>query len=555
MSLLGLFATPVGAMLAQSKKIQTIGTNIANVNTGGYKRLETNFATLTGRSYDNNNDIGGVRGISRSLVTQQGAIQSSNSNFDLAIAGQGFFVLNNTVDGSGETFYGRDGAFQQGLGEDVTFNINGGSVTTRAGYLADKNGYFVQGWPVNADFETFNQGTLESIRIDPEAYTVQGESTTAASLSLNLPSDAGTNTTESTFIKAYDGNGNLETYQLQFTNYTLGSASANAAPQWNLPSAVANGYSETNTLTVYDSNGFDDNVNLTWTKTGADTWEISADQGGTAIDIDGTNDGTANPVTVTFDPVTGAITAPVPNISITTPGSANTTFALNLAGMTQNNVGASITNSNVTTIDGTAAQGLDNEWTLEVFDSSGNQIALDADADPNRLTINFNEDGSLASPLSVNIASAAATFALDISEFTQFASGQIVEGDFDFNGRSNARLRDFYFNADGVMIGRFSDATQRPLYKLPLATFTNANALEATNGNVYRYDPNAGEEVLREAGGQGAGSFLPNSREISNVVVEDEFTAMIITQNAYNTASTVVQTIDEMTEVARDLKA
>jgi len=93
-------------------------------------------------------------------------------------------------------------------------------------------------------------------------------------------------------------------------------------------------------------------------------------------------------------------------------------------------------------------------------------------------------------------------------------------------------MRDFYFTPDGTMIGRFDDATQRPLYKLPLATFTNANALEAINGNVYRYDPNAGEQVLREAGGQGAGVFLPNSREISNVVMEDEFSAMIVTQNA-----------------------
>ena len=48
--------------------------------------------------------------------------------------------------------------------------------------------------------------------------------------------------------------------------------------------------------------------------------------------------------------------------------------------------------------------------------------------------------------------------------------------------------------------------------------------------------------------------FLPNTRELSNVVLAQEFTSMIRTQHAYNSSATVFRTVDEMIETARDLK-
>ena len=60
--------------------------------------------------------------------------------------------------------------------------------------------------------------------------------------------------------------------------------------------------------------------------------------------------------------------------------------------------------------------------------------------------------------------------------------------------------------------------------------------------------------TVNVAGSGGAGTMIGNTVELSNVRLTDEFTKLIITQNAYNSAATVFRTVDEMTTVARDLK-
>ena len=173
------------------------------------------------------------------------------------------------------------------------------------------------------------------------------------------------------------------------------------------------------------------------------------------------------------------------------------------------------------------------------------------------IVVEFDGSGKLVSPTNISIdgTSAAATaFTLDLQKVTNYASGSLVEGPYDYNGRSNARLQSVAFNPSGEMIGTFSDATTRPIYKLPLATFTNPNSLDPVNGNVYQLSGTTSKPVIRTAGGQGAGQFVPNAREISNVDMADEFTSMILTQKAYNMGSTVFKSVDEMSQTARDLK-
>ncbi|HJO97057.1 MAG TPA: flagellar hook-basal body complex protein, partial [Rhodospirillales bacterium] len=93
-----------------------------------------------------------------------------------------------------------------------------------------------------------------------------------------------------------------------------------------------------------------------------------------------------------------------------------------------------------------------------------------------------------------------------------------------------------------------------PIYKVPLAQFANPNALEMKNGNVFAESGESGTPNVVVAGANGFATFLPNSREMSNVDMADEFTRMIVTQTAYNSPASVFRTVDEMTETARDLK-
>ena len=158
MALYGAFSNSVLGMMSQSHALHNIGTNVANVNTGGFKRTDTAFSTLLSDSYAKSiSDVGGVRPKDVSTISQQGNIVSSSSATDVAIAGRGFFVLNSAQDGSGDNLYTRDGSFGLATVNDVTVTgLGGTSITTKDGYLVDKNGYFVQGWPyVNGTVTTF----------------------------------------------------------------------------------------------------------------------------------------------------------------------------------------------------------------------------------------------------------------------------------------------------------------------------------------------------------------------------------------------------------------
>ncbi len=562
MSLLGQFAAPVGAMLAQSKAMEVIGMNIANLNTGGYKRSETNFYTMLANSYDHNQDIGGVRGVSRSLIDQQGQLLGSDSNLDVAINGNGFFVLNSQLDGNGSTYYGRDGMLGMALGAEFTTVVNGNTVTSHEGYVVDKNGYYVQGWPVNADQETFptDEASLGPMRIDPEAFTANGEATTTAAIGMNVPSDASVGYSESTFIKTFDANGDSKTFQMRWTNIVLGGHTQTMTPNWQLPGGQAAAYSESNTVTAYNSRGYEKDFEVAWTKSAtANEWELQISEGTTAQSIDTSGDGTPTSLTVTFDPTTGLLTSTPTSVTLQGTADYDEAFTFDLSSMTQPpaTVGA-ITQTSIAN-DGTLAAAEKNKYSLEVLED-GTPLNIDTasgDTTPTVMTVTFDGSGQIQTPINLTIAGTAAsapTFTLDLQKVTNYASGQLVEGSYDFNGRSNARLDHVTFNASGEMIGHFADATTRPIYKLPLATFTNPNSLDPINGNVYTLSGTSSAAVIRTAGGHGAGQFVPNAREISNVDMADEFTSMILTQKAYNMGSTVFKSVDEMSQVARDLK-
>ena len=128
MSVYGLFQPSVMGMMSQAHSLSNIGFNIANVNTGGYKATDTQFATLVSKTLDKQSDLGGVRPVDLQRIDQQGLLLSSNSNLDLGINGRGFFMVNTELDGSGETFYTRDGAF----------NLNADrQIVTLNGYLVE----------------------------------------------------------------------------------------------------------------------------------------------------------------------------------------------------------------------------------------------------------------------------------------------------------------------------------------------------------------------------------------------------------------------------------
>ena len=106
MSLYGVMRTSVSGMNAQSNKLSTVSDNIANVNTTGYKRASTEFSSLILQSGSGNYDSGAVETHVRYAISNQGNLQFTTSTTDLAVQGNGFFVVSDT---SGNDFLTRAG--------------------------------------------------------------------------------------------------------------------------------------------------------------------------------------------------------------------------------------------------------------------------------------------------------------------------------------------------------------------------------------------------------------------------------------------------------------
>ncbi|TAJ69874.1 MAG: flagellar hook protein FlgE [Phenylobacterium sp.] len=139
MSINSALLAGVSGLVANSSALAAISDNIANVNTVAYKRNQVNFANVvTAQAVKGRYSAGGVQGITRQFVSTQGLIQSSGSATDLAISGDGFFVVTNK--GAGLT-----------ASDTRSFTRQGSFSVDPAGFLRNDSGLFLQGWPVQSD--------------------------------------------------------------------------------------------------------------------------------------------------------------------------------------------------------------------------------------------------------------------------------------------------------------------------------------------------------------------------------------------------------------------
>jgi flagellar hook protein FlgE len=194
-----------------------------------------------------------------------------------------------------------------------------------------------------------------------------------------------------------------------------------------------------------------------------------------------------------------------------------------------------------------------NAWDLDLSGAAGDAVTL-SPPDP----VTFDTSGQAVGPLTyaVTVGEAdgeSATFSLDLSGLTQLG-GPMLLYDFSQDGFGAGRLQSFGFDAAGNVVGTFSNGISKPLYRLALADFANADGLDTLPGNVYAASAASGAAVLGSAGESGLGAIAPQAIERSTVDLAQEFSRMILTQKAYNSAASAFRTIDEMSQTARDLR-
>jgi len=169
MSINSAMLAGVSGLVANASALAAISDNIANVNTVAYKRNQTNFSSVvTAQAVPGHYSAGGVQALTRQLVSQQGLIQTANSATDIAINGDGFFVVTN-----------------KGLGltnADQRLFTRSGSFTVDAnGYLVNDANLYLQGWPV-ADDGTVNVDPSDLTSMQPINVKALGTAVAPTSL-------------------------------------------------------------------------------------------------------------------------------------------------------------------------------------------------------------------------------------------------------------------------------------------------------------------------------------------------------------------------------------
>ncbi|HVY99749.1 MAG TPA: flagellar hook protein FlgE [Dongiaceae bacterium] len=292
-----------------------------------------------------------------------------------------------------------------------------------------------------------------------------------------------------------DSDGNVESSNvnsvdglepININRYTTSAAgSTEVTLKANLPADADDGDSFTTSVSVYDSLGVSQDVPLTWTKstTTENTWTLTI----------------GNPT----DPSTGDQTG-------TIGGSSSYTITFNT--------------------DGTLAS---------VTDSGGNAV------DQATITVSSWNDGAAAGDVTLSLGTAGSADGL-----TQYASGSddpsIDIKSATTDGVAYGTLKSVSIGDDGTVTANYTNGQSLPIYKIAIATFANVDGLKAQSDNVYQMTAESGSYTLHVAGEGGAGSVVGSSLEQSTVDTADEFSRMIVAQQAYAAASQVITTSNTM---------
>jgi len=165
------FRTALSGLNAASADLRVTGNNIANTGTTGFKESRAEFADVFSQSFGGISQTAIGTGVRLAAVTQQfnqGNIEFTGNNLDLAMNGQGFFVLND----SGTQVYTRAGAFQ----------------VNRDGFVVNTQGQRLQVYtPQNAAGTLFNTGSLADLQLSTSE--APPSATTGVEALVNLRAD------------------------------------------------------------------------------------------------------------------------------------------------------------------------------------------------------------------------------------------------------------------------------------------------------------------------------------------------------------------------------
>lgn len=502
----------VAGLKAHQVRMDIIGHNIANVNTVGFKKGRVTFQEMLSQMLRGasgpTSSRGGINPLQVGLGVEigtidtdhsQGSLQSTGITTDLAIDGNGYFVVSDGQD----NYYTRAGNF---------------TLDSRGYLVYGPNGYRLQGWQGRAG-EIDTNAPIRDLRI-PVGETMSAAATTYIEYSGNLNADE-LNALGTVNTVNPGGGGEDAAFEVYLENATDG----------------------TFTITVdVDGAGPETTAPLAYNATAGEIQAALEDLG----DI--------NAVTVA-----GIGTEEDPwEIVINDPGDTAVTMDIDDSELMANQYRTSVS---VFDDFGSRHEIMiefeklgTNEWT---WAANGETLG----PDPYGGVLQFNDDGSLnlaASTLTdivVQPENGAGTFSLtpDFAELTQFAADAgVVARDID--GHQMGTLQSSTIDARGVVQGVFTNGMTRSLGQVCLAEFNNPEGMVKDGDTLFAESANSGIPMIGLPGEGGKGDMRVGTLEMSNVDLAEEFSDMIITQRGYQVNSKIISTVDQMLQEIVNLR-
>jgi flagellar hook protein FlgE len=561
MGIFGALTTAVSGLQAQSYALQNISGNIANSQTVAFKRTDTSFTDLIPDALPSHQVSGSVLASSEATNNVQGDIQTSTNDTYMALNGDGYFVVaqaTGTVDGQpvfgGTDMYTRRGDFQ----------------VDKNGYLVNGAGYYLKALPVDrttgnvtgsvpqvvkltndilpakASNSIEYEGNLPSLPgtsaadatvpgseiFNPAGYVGDPRTATAAKLAATETGSGVTDPTDLTTAGPVTA-GNTLTLSIgggPAKSFTIGTGAGQFNSLSDLVTAIGQD-TDLAGLKATDAGGqlqlTADNINSTFTATGS-----AASQLGLTSPTSPTTATSAGTVAAQDEP--DFVSQSISGNAITLYDNQGSATNVQFRWAKVNDAATGGTDTwNLFYLSNASATGAQPEWknvgTDFTFDSSGQLTPPTSSITIPGLTVNGSNLGNISMSFGQNGLTqfADANGTANLTALTQdgYAAGTVSRVSINNNGRLTA----FYSN------GQMAD-----ILDIPTVTFTAENALKQMDGGAYAATSESGQAVA------GAASVVGGSLENSNTDISDEFSKLIITQQAYSANTRIVTAANNM---------
>lgn len=509
------FNTGLSGLRAAQMDLSVTGNNIANASTKGFKQSRAEFGDVYSASIlgTGRNSVGS--GVLVERISQQhtqGNIDYTDRALDMAIEGNGYFVLSN----NGVKEYTRAGYFD----------------LDKEGYITNNTGKRLQGY--QADLQGNIQGTMGDMRLSQT--NVEPNATSRIDVELNLDSrkpnlnianfdpNQRNTYTDANQTAVYDSLGIehvLTQYFIKISNDPTNPDDVTNADRGNTWAVInsfngkfyGNGGAE---IEIEVPAGSGDFESLT-----ADNWNLAAGSGAPGAPAFQVNGGTPA--------YTGSLEGYL---------SANTTGTMSQATLTFNTQG-SLTGHN---------NGLDPSITANGEPGSAAPLGMVLD-----LTLPDELLGGAYLGNSTPPNAGDNTIKYNMLGTTQYGASYSAQAQSQ-DGYTTGRLAGLEVDPDGTIFGRYTNGQNRPVGQVPLVTFRNPEGLKPNGSTAWLETSESGIPTTNKAGTGITGTIAGGALEESNVDLAEELVKMIIGQRNYQANAKTIQTQDTITQTIINLR-